>query len=195
MSNTLKKSSIFKRFYSELAEKYGKAKAKDIWDYAEEEFSRLKNAEPSADKASVSYVFPAVALYRSVEHFYPGEALAVTRGFGTKMGRRLQGIFSKITAFPGIPSLMWRKMDRIAAKMSDGYEIENLLVTEDKCFMDVVSCPLYDKALELGTPNAIQMICCMDKEYMNGFRGVDYKRTKSVAEGDDCCDYRLKKSF
>ncbi len=30
MSNTLKKSSIFKRFYSELAEKYGKAKAKDI---------------------------------------------------------------------------------------------------------------------------------------------------------------------
>ena len=47
----------------------------------------------------------------------------------------------------------------------------------------------------VGTPNAIQMICCMDKEYMNGFRGVDYKRTKSVAEGDDCCDYRLKKSF
>ena len=40
-----------------------------------------------------------------------------------------------------------------------------------------------DKALELGTPNAIQMICCMDKEYMNGFRGVDYKRTKSVAKG------------
>ena len=86
-------------------------------------------------------------------------------------------------------------MDRIAAKMSDGYEIENLLVTEDKCFMDVVSCPLYDKALELGTPNAIPIICGMDKEYMNGFRGVDYKRTKSVAEGDDCCDYRLKKSF
>ena len=178
MSNTLKKSSIFKRFYSELAEKYGKAKAKDIWDYAEEEFSRLKNAEPSADKASVSYVFPAVALYRSVEHFYPGEALAVTRGFGTKMGRRLQGIFSKITAFPGIPSLMWKRMD-----------------TKEQCFMDVVSCPLYDKARELGTPEAVQMICCMDKEYMNGFRGVDYKRTKSVAEGDDCCDYRLTKSL
>ena len=195
MSNTLKKSSIFKRFYSELAEKYGKAKAKDIWDYAEREFIRLKNAEPSADKASVSYVFPAVALYRSVEYFYPGEALSVTRGFGTKMGRRLQGIFSKITAFPGIPSLMWKRMDRIAAKLSDGYEIKNLKVTKEQCFMDVVSCPLYDKARELGTPEAVQMICCMDKEYMNGFRGVDYKRTKSVAEGDDCCDYRLTKSL
>ena len=60
--------------------------------------------------------------------------------------------------------------------------------------MDVVSCPLYEKAKELGTPEAVQMICCMDKEYMNGFRGSDYTRTKSVAEGDDCCDYRLRDS-
>ena len=36
------------------------------------------------------------------------------------------------------------------------------------------------------------MICCMDKQYMTGFRGVKYTRTKSVAEGDDCCDYRLR---
>ena len=86
-------------------------------------------------------------------------------------------------------------MDRIAAKLSDGYEIKNLKVTKEQCFMDVVSCPLYDKARELGTPEAVQMICCMDKEYMSGFRGVDYKRTKSVAEGDDCCDYRLTKSL
>ncbi len=195
MSNTLKKSFVFKRFYLELVEKYGTARAKDIWNYAENEFLGLRIAEPSADKASVSYVFPAVALYRSVEHFYPGEALSVTRDFGTKMGLRLQRVFRKVTALPGIPSVIWKKMDCIAAKMSDGYEIKNLEVTEEKCFMDVVSCPLYDKALELGTPEAVQMICCMDKEYMNGFRGVNYKRTKSVAEGDDCCDYRLTKSL
>ncbi|SHI49568.1 L-2-amino-thiazoline-4-carboxylic acid hydrolase [Pseudobutyrivibrio xylanivorans] len=195
MGNNLNKSFIFRNFYKELEDNYGSAMAKEMWNNAESEFVKLQDAEPSADKATVSYVFPAVALYRSIEHFYPEEALTVTRAFGTKMGLMLKGIFRTLTALPGIPTLMWRKMDRIAAKMSDGYEIENLLVTEDKCFMDVVSCPLYDKALELGTPNAIQMICCMDKEYMNGFRGVDYKRTKSVAEGDDCCDYRLKKSF
>jgi hypothetical protein len=100
MSNTLKKSFVFKRFYLELVEKYGTARAKDIWNYAENELLGLRIAEPSADKA-----------------------------------------------------------------------------------------------LELGTPEAVQMICCMDKEYMNGFRGVNYKRTKSVAEGDDCCDYRLTKSL
>jgi predicted ArsR family transcriptional regulator len=89
---------------------------------------------------------------------------------------------------------MWKNMDKIAAKMSSGYDVKNLRVEKDKCYMDVVACPLYDKAKALGTPEAVQMICCMDKEYMNGFRGVAYQRTKSVAEGDDCCDYRLNKS-
>ena len=27
-----------------------------------------------------------------------------------------------------------------------------------------------------------------------GFRGIDYTRTRSLAEGDDCCDYRLRDS-
>ena len=34
MSNTLKKSFVFKRFYPELVEKYGTARAKDIWNFA-----------------------------------------------------------------------------------------------------------------------------------------------------------------
>ena len=142
----------------------------------------------------MSYVFPAVALYRAVERYAPGDALKITRNYGTKMGIRLKRIFRRITALPGVPTLMWKNMDKIATKMSDGYEIENLTVTEHLCAMDVVACPLYEKAKELGTPEAVQMICCMDKEYMNGFRGIDYIRTKSVAEGDECCDYRLKDS-
>ena len=49
MSNTLKKSFVFKRFYPELVEKYGTARAKDIWNYAENEFLGLRIAEPSAE--------------------------------------------------------------------------------------------------------------------------------------------------
>ena len=124
----------------------------------------------------------------------PGEALSVTRAYGTKTGIRMRNIFRKITALPGVPTLMWKNMDKIAAKMSSGYECENLIVTDHLCSLDVKSCPLFDKAKELGTPEAVQMICCMDKEYMTGFRGIDYTRTRSVAEGDDCCDYRLRDS-
>ena len=104
----------------------------------------------------------------------------------------ITNIFRKVTSLPGIPTLMWNNMDKIAAKMSSGYECRDVVVTEHLCSLDVTGCPLYDKAKALGTPEAVQMICCMDKEYMTGFRGVKYTRTKSVAEGDECCDYRLR---
>ncbi len=40
-------------------------------------------------------------------------------------------------------------------------------------------------------PEVCQTICSMDKVYMTGFKHIQYRRTRSVAEGDDCCDYRL----
>ncbi len=180
------------RLKKDLEIKYGPIKAAAIWRYAECVLQRLESAEPDADKSSMTFVFPAVALYRAVEYYAPGEALEVTRAYGTKTGIRLRNIFRKVTSLPGIPTLMWRNMDKIAAKMSSGYECRDVVVTEHLCSLDVTACPLYDKAKALGTPEAVQMICCMDKEYMTGFRGVKYTRTKSVAEGDDCCDYRLR---
>ncbi len=188
----LDKSMFFKKIRRELIERYGKDEAAAIWKDAVLEFQALENDEPDADKSSKTYVFPAVAIYRAVYKHDPDNALEVVRDYGTKTGLWLKGIFGIITALPGVPTLMWKNMDKIAQKMSDGYGCRNVNVTEHLCSMDIISCPLYDKAKELGTPEAVQMICCMDKVYMTGFRGIDYKRTKSLAEGDDCCDYRLK---
>ena len=190
----LEKYWIYKNFYKDLTERYGEEKAAAIWEYANDELERLEAECGAADRSSLTFVLPPAALYRAVEHFAPEEALIVTRAYGTKTGIRLRDIFRKVTALPGIPDLMWKNMDKIAAKMSDGYECENLVLEEHLCSLDVKRCPLYDKAKEIGTPEAVQMICCMDKEYMTGFKGIDYKRTKSVAEGDECCDYRLRDS-
>lgn len=193
MKSDLEKSVLFKGFRKELTDKYGEQDGAAIWRYAADELQKMEAEEPNADKDLIAYVFPAVAIYRAVEHYAPGDALELTRGYGTRTGLRLKKIFRMVTSVPGIPTLMWKNMDRIAAKMSSGYECKNMVVTDNLCSLDVTVCPLYEKAKELGTPEAAQMICCMDKEYMNGFRGIRYKRTKSLAEGDDCCDYRLKR--
>ena len=190
----LDNSKIYKGLKKDLKERYGSEKAQLIWEYAKQEIVRLESADPSCDKAVAKYIFPAIAIYNAIEGFAPGEAGEVTRAYGTMFGLRLKKVFSTITAIPGVPTLLWNNMDKIAAKLSEGYEIENLVLAKGQCDMDIKMCPLYEKAKEHGTPDAAQMICAMDKEYMTGFRGVDYKRTKSVAEGDDCCDYRLKDS-
>ena len=194
MKRMLERSIVFKGFKKELIEKYGKETAENIWNDAEKEYRKLVSDEPDADKSDRSYVFPVVALYRCVERYAPDDALFLTRSYGTKTGLKMKKLFSYITALPGIPSFMWKNMDRIAEKLSEGYEVRDLKVSSSLCHMDIVMCPLYEKAKKLGTPEAVQMICCMDREYMNGFRGIDYRRTKSVAEGDECCDYRLENS-
>ena len=181
----LEKSFVFKMLKTDLEEKYGEKKASSIFRYANAQLKKLESSEPDADKTSRSYVFPAVAIYRAIEHYFPGKALEITRNYGTETGLRMKKVFRRMTALPGVPTLMWKNMDRISGKLSSGYDCKNVTVTEHLCSMDVVSCPLYEKAKELGTPEAVQMICCMDKEYMNGFRGIDYTRTKSVAEGDE----------
>ena len=187
----LEKSFIYKNFYKDLADRYGEEKASVIWQSAEEEYEKLQDEHPDAGKNDLSFVFPPVAFYRAIENYAPGEALEVCRAYGTKTGIRLRDIFRKVTALPGIPDLMWKNMDKIGAVMSSGYDVKDMMITEHLCSLDVTGCPLYDRAKELGMPEAVQMICCMDKEYMTGFCGVDYTRTKSVAEGDECCDYRL----
>ncbi|MCR5214065.1 MAG: L-2-amino-thiazoline-4-carboxylic acid hydrolase [Eubacterium sp.] len=193
-ANKLDKSLIYKNFKKDLIERFGSERAEMIWKYANNQVCELEQSIPGADSTDKQFVFPAVALFRAIDNYFPGQALELTRAYGKKTGLKMKKIFSRITALPGIPGLMWKNMDKIAAKMSDGYECKDVHVTDSECSLDVVGCPLYDRARKLGTPEAAQMICCMDKEYMTGFRGIDYVRTKSVAEGDDCCDYRLKKS-
>ncbi|EUB32192.1 L-2-amino-thiazoline-4-carboxylic acid hydrolase [Olsenella uli] len=190
----LDKSFVYKRFRRDLVDRYGAEKAAAIWADANAGLQELMATHPDAEKNDLSFVFPAVAIYRSIEQHAPGEALEVTRAYGTKTGLRFRDIFRKVTALPGFPALMWKKMPTIAKKMSDGYEFEDLVVTDHRCSLNVTGCPMYDGAKALGCPEAAQLICCMDKEYMTGFRGVRYTRTKSLAEGDDCCDYLLEDS-
>lgn len=83
--------------------------------------------------------------------------------------------------------MMIKGMNSGHAKMAEW----GLAVTETTSQVDVLSCPLHDMAKKKGIPEVCQTICAMDKVYMTGFRRIQYRRTKSVAEGDDCCDYRL----
>ena len=98
----LNKSFIFKHMRRDLEERYGKEKGDTIWRYAEHVLQKLETADPNADRPSKSFVFPAVAIYRAVEKYAPGEALAVTRAYGTKNGLRMKNIFRKVTALESI---------------------------------------------------------------------------------------------
>lgn len=53
-----------------------------------------------------------------------------------------------------------------------------------------MACPVVDALAEMGMPEVAPVMCAIDQIYSQGYRGIKFRRTKSVAEGDDCCDYR-----
>ena len=44
--------------------------------------------------------------------------------------------------------------------------------------------------MEIGYPEAAPVMCAIDQVYSTGYRGIAFKRTCSLAEGDEFCDYR-----
>lgn len=188
----LNRSMIFKGMKHDLIAAFGIKEATLIWNQAQKNLRQLEQEHPQAEKNETSFVFPSVAIYQAIEQASPGQALEITRAYGTKTGLHLRNLFLRITALPGIPYLLWKKMPAIAKKMSEGYQTEEVVVTDHLCSLHVTGCPMFDGAKKLGVPEAAQMICCMDKEYMTGFRGVKYTRHKSLAEGDAYCDYLLE---
>lgn len=188
----LSKLFLFKDFYKVLINEFGKDEAIVIWNEMQVELDKLEKEYPELDKKES--ILPAAAIYRIIEKIKPGKGLETIRDYGTQLGRKMEGILKTITALPGVPNFIWKHMDKIANKMSSGYECREVIVKEHECSLDVVGCLLYDSAKKVDVPEVAQLFCCMDKVYMNGMRGVRYQRTKSIAEGDDCCDYRLEDS-
>lgn len=48
----------------------------------------------------------------------------------------------------------------------------------------------FEKIMEIGYPEAAPVMCAIDQVYSTGYRGIAFKRTCSLAEGDEFCDYR-----
>ena len=116
------------------------------------------------------------------------------RAYGTRIGERIAGIVHVITSIPGVSKLIWKKAPQLMRSSSSpkkGYTRRIVSETADLVGVDILSCPLHDAAVKIGVPEAVLLVCAMDKAYMSGFKYIRYTRSTSVAEGDSCCDYRL----
>ena len=191
----LGRSVIWRGFYKVLAERFGPVPARAVWRQANARVERLQALHPDLDTDSRLMVLPAAALYGALEQHAPGQALPLLRAYGTRVGEHIAGVVRGVTALPGLPELLWRNMPALMRTMSSpekGYARRIVSETAELVGVDILTCPLHAAAVTLGVPEAAQAVCAMDKAYMTGFRRIRYTRTTSVAEGADCCDYRLR---
>lgn len=192
--NKLGKSMVYRGFIQVLEKEFDKEIARRIWTEANQYLSQLEHTYPDIAGDSKMMVLPAAALYKALYQYAPEQSLALLREYGTKTGNKISKMIHAFTSIPGVSGLLWRNMPKLMRKMSSpekGYTRQIVSETKELVAVDILSCPLHDAALQIGVPEAAQIVCAMDKAYMTGFKYIHYTRSTSVAEGDRCCDYRL----
>lgn len=190
----MSKSFIFKDFRKTLVAEFGEETAEQIWKNASANYISLKNWCPDMTSDSRMMILPAAALLGALDKFAPEQALPLLTGYGTQVGEKIAKIVHAVTSIPGVPKLLWRNMPKLMRTMSSpkkGYTRRIVSETGELVGVDILSCPLHDAAVKIGMPEAALIVCAMDKAYMTGFKNIRYTRTTSVAEGAECCDYRL----
>ena len=190
----LSRSLIFKGFRKMLNAEFGEAKASQIWKEANGYLLELERKHPDITGDNKMMILPAAALYLALRDHAPEQALPLLQSYGTKMGNKIAGVVHAVTSIPGVSRLMWKnapKLMRNSSSPKKGYTRRIVSETNELVAVDILSCPLHDVAVKIGIPEAALMVCAMDKAYMSGFKYIRYTRTTSVAEGDECCDYRL----
>ncbi len=72
------------------------------------------------------------------------------------------------------------------------WEMEVLEQTPATYFFNVLRCPYFEKYRELGLEEyGVALSCCRDEPHARGFNSrLRLARTKTLMEGEDCCDFR-----
>ena len=177
-----------------LTAEFGDSEASQIWQEANSHLLDLERKHPDITRDNKMMILPSAALYLALWDRAPEQALPLLQSYGTKMGNKIADIVHAVTSIPGVSRLMWKnapKLMRNSSSPDKGYTRRIVSETSELVGVDILSCPLHDAAIKIGVPEAALVVCAMDKAYMSGFKYIRYTRTTSVAEGDECCDYRL----
>jgi hypothetical protein len=194
MKNTVNKSSYGKDFLVMVRNRFSREIAEEICRKANEYSDEYSNAHPDAYGSALKVSYPFAGVYKALQEYVSKEeALQMMRDYAPVIGEKARKTYWRFTSIPGMPSLLWNNFVKImssAASEKKGYKSRMLGVNGNHAGLDILSCPIVNALVEIGMPEVAPVMCAIDQVYGNGFRGIQFKRTKSVAEGDDCCDYR-----
>jgi hypothetical protein len=197
MKNTVNKSSYGKDFLVMVRNRFSREIAEEICRKANEYSDEYSNAHPDAYGSALKVSYPFAGVYKALQEYVSKEeALQMMRDYAPVIGEKARKTYWRFTSIPGMPSLLWNNFVKImssAASEKKGYKSRMLGVNGNHAGLDILSCPIVNALVEIGMPEVAPVMCAIDQVYGNGYRGIEFRRTKSVAEGDDCCDYRYKR--
>ena len=195
MRNVLDKNMFFAKFKNVILTQFGEEEGSTLWENAGKISADFLAGHPKAVPDAKNVAYPMAGIYLALQEKVPKEeALKLMMDYAPSAGEDVKRKLQKLTGFPGLPKLIWRYREAImrsSGSEKKGYKSKIIDVGTESVTMYVYACPIHETLKELGMPEVAPVMCAIDKIYTTGIRGVRYHRQKSVAEGDEYCDYYI----
>lgn len=186
---------FFAKFKNVILAQFGEEEGNALWENAGKISADLLTGHPKAVPDAKNVAYPMAGIYLALqEKVSKEEARKLMMDYAPSAGEDVKRKLAKLTGFPGLPKLIWRHREAImrsSGSEKKGYKSKIIDMGEESVTMYVYACPIHETLKALGMPEIAPVMCAIDKIYTTGIRGVRYHRQKSVAEGDEYCDYYI----
>lgn len=180
-----------------LVDRFGEEQGTALRDAAQVKYDQLKplaeHESPGRKSNLVNGIYPFVAIYRTLLEGGLTQDEAMEHMFAIMETRTRQGMrktYEKMGKLPFFYTLFRFMFTKGLG--GDSWDVEWKSNT-GKCFAyDITRCLWHDACTELGCPELCRIFCRNDELNFNDVsRHLYFERTKTLGNGDDCCDFRF----
>lgn len=182
--------------YAMLEKKYGLDQTEVVFQKADallKQYEERYHAVKGIRKMHVSASYTTAALYLPLKELIESRTAVKMIAEGAKPGSLAKK--DKLMNMPGSMYLsLCRMMTKIFFGPKAGFQYVDHSKDKSEVRFDMLKCLYCDTLKELGCIEVCSAICVQDEYSYKGLKNSVFERTKTLGNGDDCCDfcYRLK---
>lgn len=182
-----------------LIDELGKDDGEKIYNLQQERLKKLvseiKDKSEAQIKCLSTTILPRIALYQILceDEKCSDRAINIIERYicesGAVPSHETYVKLQKVPCFYGI-----FKKGMIYTVANKGLWQSKLAPKEKGSFgIDITKCLWHDSCKEYGCPEICKFFCECDDIIYAGLRKMEFKRTKTLGRGGDCCDFRFYK--
>lgn len=160
---------------------------------------RAENAGATKEKQRhlEGQILPGIAAYETLQTVLPkDEALQTVHGYVEERAWKLKKMILAFLRLPGlyrrVPGMFCRETPKLFGETA-GFAAKEIQTSGGVWRIDMTRCPYHDTCVQYGCPELCPSFCDSDDITYNGMHPkLFWHRTKTLARGDDCCDFCLK---
>ena len=170
-----------------------------VWDraYLELEmiYSSYRDVPKKVAAHTDNFIFPAAAIYRALKKYAPEHAYEIMKTSMMEQSQKKGKSLAKMAKIPGFTRFflsLWPPVSRKMFGEESGFKNVFYPCEKEEFRMDITQCPYHKYLTELGCGELNKLFCDNDVYSYGNIPGLKFTRTKTIGDGDECCDFKME---